>query len=418
MKSKIALVLVSTLFAFLLAEGLARFFLRNIQWEYRDSMALWKPHPVLGWVMKSNVSFPVHSADGTKGWTLKTNEDGVRPETAKREKLAHDFRVLIVGDSTVVGLAVPEEDNIATKLSARLREAGQQVEVVNAGVEGYSTDQALLRLEQLLPLYSPDLVLYCFCENDLAGNLVSENYGWSKPVFSVAPDGRLTMTKADDNRDFERRHFTSLSHRVISRSALYYLLRPALVRIKLMFASKQDAGLMGFRPEAFSVGFEWKESDWVVFRALIQRMKESSEKLGSRFALYSHPSLVEVWRPAGEGIERTLGSSGKQFDRYAIQNQLLLQAQSSGATYWPMVDYFLERQERGPFHLVPHDPHCNAAGYDLTAEFLAEKITPLVHDREETGRVAPPLSGVAASTTRTRTRCHELGGLTRLCPCG
>ena len=43
-----------------------------------------------------------------------------------------------------------------------------------------------------------------------------------------------------------------------------------------------------------------------------------------------------------------------------------------GIRFVPLVEYFAERQERGPFHLLPRDPHCNATGYLMEAERLGE----------------------------------------------
>lgn len=151
------------------------------QWRYRDASMDWQPDPTLGWVVKPNLDVTTRSEEGAE-IRFRTNADGVMPWTARREKPPGVAQVLIVGDSTVVGRAVPPEATVHAALEERLLASrGLRAEVLNAGVEGCSPDQALLRLRQLLPLNRPDIVLYGLCDNDFGGNAVAEASGVAKP---------------------------------------------------------------------------------------------------------------------------------------------------------------------------------------------------------------------------------------------
>jgi lysophospholipase L1-like esterase len=69
-------------------------------------------------------------------------------------------RVLLIGDSTVFGWKLPEGGHYADLLEVELREAtGSEVQVINLGVPGYSTEQSLRLLERVGWSYEPDVVV-------------------------------------------------------------------------------------------------------------------------------------------------------------------------------------------------------------------------------------------------------------------
>jgi hypothetical protein len=114
--------------------------------------------------------------------------------------------------------------------------------------------------------------------------------------------------------------------------------------------------------------------DWKLFQALLRRMKACCAGAGAQFLFYHHPALEEVWDPYAQDLVAKLGVRPEQYDRYALQKRLQGAASQAGVDYCPLIDYFRTRPDRGPFHLLPRDPHCNAAGYQLTAEALADHL--------------------------------------------
>jgi lysophospholipase L1-like esterase len=79
------------------------------------------------------------------------------------------FRILCYGDSNTDG---PKEGGWPEALQEVLNQhsspAGRRYEVVNAGVAGYSSHQGLLRFQQEVKIYQPDLVIVSFGWNDVA----------------------------------------------------------------------------------------------------------------------------------------------------------------------------------------------------------------------------------------------------------
>jgi hypothetical protein len=82
-------------------------------------------------------------------------------------------RIVSLGDSFTIGYEVAEHETFSSVLERELRARGLAVEVLNAGVSGYSNAEELLYLERELLRYDPDLVLVSFSPNDLVDNIRS-----------------------------------------------------------------------------------------------------------------------------------------------------------------------------------------------------------------------------------------------------
>lgn len=80
-------------------------------------------------------------------------------------------RILSLGDSFTIGYEVAFENCFSSIVERTLNEHGVEVEVLNAGVSGFSNAEELLYLERELLKYDPDLVLVSFYSNDLKDNI-------------------------------------------------------------------------------------------------------------------------------------------------------------------------------------------------------------------------------------------------------
>jgi len=85
------------------------------------------------------------------------------------------FRILALGDSYVEAMQVAEPDAMTNRIERALAGGPRPVEVLNLGVSGHGTDDALDVLRTYGPRLEPDLVLLVFClANDLENNLLEE----------------------------------------------------------------------------------------------------------------------------------------------------------------------------------------------------------------------------------------------------
>lgn len=99
----------------------------------------------------------------------RTNSAGFRGPELPREKPPGVLRIAVVGDSFPMGWAVREEEAYPSVLEQRLREREpeRRSEVLNLGLAGHDTVQAVERLHDVGLAFDPDLVVYGFTLNDL-----------------------------------------------------------------------------------------------------------------------------------------------------------------------------------------------------------------------------------------------------------
>ncbi len=123
--------------------------------------------PYVWWNMKANLKG--HRVVG-RCWglpvdfTISTNAEGFRgPALAPK---GERVRILAIGDSTVFGLAVDNEETWPSQLQRILNAEGERYEVINAGVPGYSAFQGLRFLDKRGLALEPALVIAGFGHND------------------------------------------------------------------------------------------------------------------------------------------------------------------------------------------------------------------------------------------------------------
>ncbi|MFH1531384.1 MAG: GDSL-type esterase/lipase family protein [Pseudomonadota bacterium] len=163
--------------------------------------------------------------------------------------------LLVLGDSVVYGTGVEDEETFVRLLAQRL----DGVQVLNAGIPGWSIDQYRIYQERLLPRLEPALVLVgVYAGNDYEVTGLEWNWGASKSLFDVAEDGTL--------RDAAR-----------SRGCVDGLSRSLLFR--LVWARKQlakDAIEFFCKPHSLT----WEETDRSV-TVQLKAIRDAAEAAGA-----------------------------------------------------------------------------------------------------------------------------------------
>lgn len=145
--------------------------------------------------------------------TFEINELGLRDDPMKTPGKENGvYRVLVLGDSFVLGYTVERKDLFVDLLEDWWQSEGRRVEVVNSGREGWSTDQEVLWYLREGRGFAPDLVILCPYENDLYWNSRTSYYAYPKPRFN--PDGTpeaRTLANPGDQPASERWATTRLA---------------------------------------------------------------------------------------------------------------------------------------------------------------------------------------------------------------
>ncbi|HLQ58605.1 MAG TPA: GDSL-type esterase/lipase family protein [Gemmatimonadales bacterium] len=121
--------------------------------------SLYAAHPVRGYTLKPGAHHRYVTPEVNV--PIDVSSDGLRDTTLAEIQRA-DTRILAVGNSFTMGLAVANEDTWSKQLERLLaaRDPRRRVHVVNAGVAGYSPRQIRLRMDELLPIVRPQTVIF------------------------------------------------------------------------------------------------------------------------------------------------------------------------------------------------------------------------------------------------------------------
>lgn len=160
-----------------------------------------------------------------RSYHVQTNGDGFRNEAEVDDK---KIRILAVGDSFTFGPYVANEDTwpswLEAILNARLFPSAS-VQVLNAGIAGYTIEDELAYIRDKGPRLNPDLVILGVSANDISDLRPMQRRQFKRPTATSEP------VFLGDVRTFLRQH-----------SALYNLARRVTQRVALTIARQELAG--------------------------------------------------------------------------------------------------------------------------------------------------------------------------------
>lgn len=129
-----------------------------------------------------------HRPDYHKNGVRYTERSGIlRPDDVMQDA-AGAFRIAALGDSVAAAIDLPYEERAFTLLERMLNRQGFQrpVEILNFGVNGYSTLQEAELLAVQVDDFAPDMLVLQYCMNDFYPS--PNPYDWFKdhsPVYSL-----------------------------------------------------------------------------------------------------------------------------------------------------------------------------------------------------------------------------------------
>jgi hypothetical protein len=123
--------------------------------------------------LRPNTTFWHRSVDGS--WKFVTNSKGFRSDKEfSYGKPNGVLRVMSLGDSHTEGFECHQDKTYSAVIQRYLEKRGIKAEVINAGVSGFGTAEALVFLENEGIKYSPDVVVLGYFANDLDDNIKAD----------------------------------------------------------------------------------------------------------------------------------------------------------------------------------------------------------------------------------------------------
>lgn len=365
--ARLALVLASCLLCFSALEIAARVLAR-----IKRNERIAQSDPVLGWRLLPNVKRL--TTNEQQPYWVETNSRGFRDSEHSLAKPPDVFRVLALGDSFVFGSGgvAPSE-----RLTERLQSISPNLEVINAGVPGYSTDQEYLLLKSDGPAYRPDMVLVCMYANDFKESFVVYNGSVGRPKGY-----------------FSRRGSELQFHPpVLSRAEI--LTRHSYLFRSLQLLFRKIAGKRVPHPP-----FTDAEMD-ATYRLILSAMAGASRRQGAE--------LVAVYIPCADQ-EDPLCKNIWQESRF--REIVRVWAAENAAPFLDLTDFLAEAGAHQPAYFE-HDIHLNAHGHELVARALYDFLLAHTSARSALRPVARPATPPANSRPPSTLHIPRSGARTR-----
>jgi lysophospholipase L1-like esterase len=287
-------------------------------------------HPTLGYV----------NAPALRRADIRTNSAGMRAE--REYDLARTPgvpRMLLVGDSYTFGWTVSNEEAWGAVLN---REYLPGWEVLNYGVPGYGTDQALLAYETLGARYQPDVVVLGFFVRDFFRNL-RHFHSYLKPMFELAGDGSLRLDPGTLVPPEELLELYRTGQRRIGGWNYSHLLAKVVSGLQRVRQSRR------LDPDARSVR---------LLGAILRRFRDDVRAQGGKPFFLIFP----------ERLDKHLGTYWEEIDRLALEQARALELPALSLT-----PVFVEEERRAPS--VPLNPHhLSIEGNRVAARALHEAL--------------------------------------------
>jgi lysophospholipase L1-like esterase len=298
------------------------------------------------------------------GWTgdefgapVRINSHGLRQPETGWEKPPGTYRILALGDSWTFGFRTENRDSYPRQLERILREGLRErgsrtsLEVINAGVVGYSTAQEAAYLRVTGYRYAPDLVIVAFYPvNDAEDKItryvryqrLREFHPWLLEVWRFP-------------RSLYLRQFIKGSRRALKWN---------LARLRVSTAERlgrEDPGASAILEADWTYRFRSGNRGWELARDGLREIGETTRRIGARGLVVLLPDLTDLARYE---------------DRYHPRIEPLIHqaVEGSGLDWLDLVAHFAPLRGREDEVRLAGYRHPNANGYRHIARAVAEAV--------------------------------------------
>ena len=237
---------------------------------------------------------------------IKINSKGLRGQEYPYEKDKNTFRILVLGDSFTAALQVPEEEIFPKLLETQLQQRypHTKIEVINAGVVGYGTDNELAYFTHEGYKYQPDLVLLAlFTGNDLTDNIWNSLYelkdGRLVPSQDVHPVNLDAPPWGQREGAFKHARDFLYEHSRLYSVSIEFLTLAVIQKAPVLADLLVSVGLVELTRPVVNQGnmyaFRYLPPEvWVKTEALIQRLNEEVKAHQGQLVVTLLPDETDV----------------------------------------------------------------------------------------------------------------------------
>lgn len=340
--------------------------------------------PVLGWRNRPGATVRYQRRDYQTEVTI--NAFGFRDVERPLAKAPGVTRVLALGDSFLEAYTVEIEESITRRAEAIGRAAGCPVEVVNAGVHGYSTDQEALWFVREAEPFKPDIVAVFVYYNDILNNLRDRYWGSPKPVVDVV-DGELVpinLPLPEAQRAAEPAGVRLRPRTQVQGSALKALVAERMIMGAPDFYNRMAAVGIWERWEPETVPDELRvyksrprlvelDQAWERTELILGALANTIRARGGSPVLVHVPAQFEISERDWKLTTTRFGIDPAAWDRRQVSRRLEALASSGGWAFLDLTPALLRAAGvLGEELYLRYDGHWNRRGHDAAARAFAE----------------------------------------------
>ena len=267
-KRQVVMLFLSVVVFLLVFEGVLRVAFPLSPQIGRDYIPryMFENDPVLGHRMAANFTGRMRTAEYDVA--VSTNSEGLR---GGESESSIEKKVLVLGDSFAFGVGVEDNETFSEVLERKISEK-EDVEVVNAGVGGYGTDQELLYLKEDGLRLNPEVVIVAFfVGNDLTDNIDVSNFSVVEGFF------------VKDYKSSEKMKLYVMSFLSAKADAVFRSLAKEKKGFDDLFEKKDFY-------EVYAGSSERTGREWTKTEGLLEEIVALSEENGARVIILSIPS--------------------------------------------------------------------------------------------------------------------------------
>jgi len=294
------------------------------------------------------------------------NSAGMRDREHAVAKPEGVFRVLVLGDSFMEALQVPFEESFPSVVEHELsQETGRRVEVLNASVSGWGTDDELKYLTRYGMQWKPDLILVVMTlHNDISDNLREQFHTIRNGVLVEQPPPDETLLRYELLQAKAYLSTESHAYRLLMRARRAREVRDTASQLHshvvALFRSPTDAQI--------SRGLE-------LTTRLLERMQALAESERSRFVVVMLPLAVQLSDLGFAEFARSAPGSPGQLEIDRPQRLMSRVGDHLGVAVIDLLPGFRDWTVHGGRSLyLERDGHWNERGHRLAADLVAREL--------------------------------------------
>jgi hypothetical protein len=350
--------------------GLRKFYPQNLSLWYktRDGLVMLRP----------NYKGIVRGTEWKQ--EVETNSFGMRDREHKTARAGTKFRILVLGDSFMEAIQVKFDRSFPKLLEDRLSVAlKREIEVINAAVSGWGTDEELTYLERYGRAFKPDLILVAMTlQNDLLDNM--------KQNFHVLVNNRVLPIERRDT-PFVAYKFWQLRAFLSAKFHTYQLFR------RWWHSTKVEQGSMELNTHVLDlISREMAPqviTGWRITQELLRKIKVISDDLHAQMSIILIPLTIQL---DDANLSQLLLQRGLAKSEICVDEPQRIMRQFGQAEKIEVIDLlpsFREEQKRhGKTLILKYDGHWSEAGHAIAARVVSRN---LVHNamlmQEQSGNV-------------------------------